>query len=120
METVIVVPAPTLPGASTIDVYAQNLMDHKVYSVYFYFFDGAQGSMADAFLVYPNPAVDKVYISVAPHSLVALYSAMGECVRKTDDFTGTSFRLTGLENGGYTLRVVRSDGGVAVKKLILS
>ena len=118
-ETVIVIPPRSLPGTTTIDVYAQNNVAHNLYTVDFTFPVGMGSTPVSTISVYPNPATDLVFISGAGHSKVSLYSMTGICLQRSDDFTGTSFSLTGLQNGIYMLKIERPDGSVVQKKIVV-
>jgi hypothetical protein len=118
-ETVIVVPALTLPGTTTIDVFAQNNIAHNLYTVDLTFATGVPGVTATSVTAYPNPASDKVFIRGAENAQVSLISPSGVCVRNINNFTGTHIDLNGLEKGMYLLKIVRTDGQVVQKKIVV-
>jgi hypothetical protein len=118
-ETVIVIPPRFLPGTTTIDVFAENNLAHNLYTVEFSFPVGITGTEVSTVSVYPNPAIDKVYISGADHSAISLYSSTGICLQKSVDFTGTAISLSGFPKGLYMLKIERRDGGITEKKIVV-
>jgi hypothetical protein len=118
-ETVIVVPAPTLPGTSTIDVFAENLIAHNLYTVEFSFATGLDQNKGNDVSVYPNPSSGLIRIYGADHSTVSIYSGNGLLVRTLTDFTGTSINLSGLSKGVYIVNIQKENNTVIRKKVVL-
>jgi len=118
-ETVIVVPSLTIPGTTTLDVFAENNTAHNLYTVDFAFPTGTNENSIKAVSIYPNPAYGNVYISGADHSNISLFTSSGACVRVLEDFTGTAVDLTGLEKGVYLLKIERNDGTIIQKKIVI-
>ena len=58
--------------------------------------------------IFPNPTSDKVTIQCAGMTLIEVYSAEGKLVRKIEVDEDT-FQLEGLENGLYTVRILKGD-----------
>ena len=58
--------------------------------------------------IFPNPTSDKVTIQCAGMTLIEVYSAEGKLVRRIEVDEDT-FQLEGLENGLYTVRILKGD-----------
>ena len=58
--------------------------------------------------VYPNPTTDKVTIECAGMTCIEVYNAEGKLVRRAEVDVDT-YELKGLENGIYTLRILKGD-----------
>ena len=58
--------------------------------------------------IFPNPTSDKVTIQCAGMTLIEMYSAEGKLVRRIEVDEDT-FQLEGLENGLYTVRILKGD-----------
>ena len=118
-ETVIVIPTQVFPGTTTIDVFAQNYVDHNQYTVEFSQTGGIQDTPVKTVTVFPNPATEKVFIYGADHAMITLYTSTGICMQKLENFTGTVLSLNGLHKGIYIMKIMRKDGGVIQKKIIV-
>ncbi|MFH1161132.1 MAG: T9SS type A sorting domain-containing protein, partial [bacterium] len=117
--TVIVVDATTIPGTTTIDVFAEDLTTHNVYNVNWIFAVGQDEVKQDAIRAYPNPTNSFVYIQGALHARVAVYTAAGIEVKSIEDFTGNSINLSDLSEGVYMLSVQTQKGNLIQKKIAL-
>jgi hypothetical protein len=73
----------------------------------------------DLFFVYPNPANDKIILSVFKKSKIEILTAEGETVRTID---GTGPKLTidlkNLSRGVYLIRATTTDKEFSIKRLI--
>jgi len=118
-ETVIVVPALTIPGTTTIDVFAENNVDHNLYTVTFLFNTGLNETHYPEYSIFPNPARDKLFIYGAENALVEFFSSTGQPVKTIYSFTGKSINLVGFSKGIYTLKITLQDQTVIVKKIIV-
>jgi hypothetical protein len=118
-EIVIVVPGQTLPGTTTIDVFAENLTTHNLYTVNYQFAVGQNEQQAGAVSLYPNPSGGSIKIYGAPHSDISVYTANGTLVRTVSNFNGTSLNLSDLQKGVYILSIQRQDNTVVRKKIVL-
>jgi Secretion system C-terminal sorting domain len=118
-EIVIVVPALTLPAASTIDVFAENLTDHNLYTVNFSFAAGQDEQKAGEISMFPNPSSGSIRIYGASHSNITIFTTNGIQVRSFCDFTGTALNLSDLQKGVYILNIQREDNSVVRKKIVL-
>ncbi|MFZ4521742.1 MAG: T9SS type A sorting domain-containing protein [Bacteroidales bacterium] len=118
-ETVIVVPALAIPGASTIDVFAENLTAHNRYSVNFEWPVGQDEMNRNSIRVYPNPTKGIIYIYGASNSTVSIFNSVGSLVSSVTDFTGNSLDLSTLSKGVYMIRIEKSDRSVVQKKIVV-
>jgi hypothetical protein len=118
-ETVIVIPCLTLPGTSTIDVFAENLITHNLYTVNFTFATGLNENKANDVSMYPNPSSGIIRIYGATHSTITIYSGNGLLCRTINDFTGPSLNLSDLPKGVYLLNIQKENNTVIRKKVVL-
>jgi len=117
---VIVEPAYVLPGTSTIDVFAENLSTHNLYSVNFFMSGiGIDGKPGQAVTAYPNPAREAITILGAPNARVSLINAGGQTVRTIEGFKATTFSLKGIQAGVYSLRIELAGGAIVQKKIVV-
>ena len=58
--------------------------------------------------VYPNPTTDKVTIECAGMSCIEVYNVEGKLVRRVE-VDSDAYELKGLENGIFTLRILKGD-----------
>jgi hypothetical protein len=118
-ETVIVVPTFELPGTTTIDVFAENLIDHTLYTVNFEWAVGQDDLSTNNVHVYPNPTRGTINIYGASHASVTVYNNLGTRISKVNDFTGNVLNLSQLSKGVYLLEIERTDGSVIQKKIVI-
>ncbi len=118
-ETVIVVPSVELPGTSTIDVFAENLTAHHLYSVNFDWSIGQNEIEQDNIRLYPNPASGKIYLYGASNATVTIYNSLGNTVMTLPDFTGNSLNLSALSKGVYLMKIERADHTIIQKKIVM-
>lgn len=119
-ETVIVVPAYELPGVTTIDVFAEDLIEHSLYTINLIIGGvGMEEKPVKAVTAWPNPTHGKITISGADHARVTLLTAHGEVVRTIGSLTSTTLDLTGTPGGVYLLKIERTDGTVIQKKIVI-
>ena len=119
METVIVVPSLSLTGTTTIDVFAENLTAHNLYSLNFQWAVGQPEETKNDVRVYPNPTTGNIYLYGASHSTVSVYNSTGILVTSFPDFTGTSLNLSSLVKGIYLMKVEKTNGSVIQKKIVI-
>ena len=118
--TVIIVPTVTLPGTTTIDVFAENLTNHNLYEVNFTLEGiGFGEDPVQAVSIYPNPTKGQVYILNAAGSKVSVYSAAGALLNTVPALSGNSIDLSGLTQGVYFLVVERPDHSIIRKKIVV-
>jgi hypothetical protein len=119
-ETVIIVPADELPGATTVDVFAENLMAHNIYTLNFSVIGvGMDDPKVPAISLYPNPTKGTIWMLNADHSSVTVTNSAGFVVKSIDDFSGTSLSLENLPKGVYVISVGKPDRSVVRKKIVL-
>lgn len=119
-EIVIVIPSATIPGTTTIDVFAQNNVAHNQYAVNFFSVTGLQ-EPKDAYIsVYPNPVSGFVYIRGAEHARISIVSPVGATVKQIKDFTNDRIDLSGLANGVYTLKLEIPGKAVVSRKIAVA
>jgi len=71
--------------------------------------------------IYPNPANDKIFVSNAENSVVAIYNVLGEKVRSCNIFDDEStIDLSDLNQGAYFVKVLTDNEIVATQKIILT
>ena len=118
-EIVIAIPGETLPGTSTIDVFAENLTAHNLYTVNYTFATGLNEQKAGEVSMFPNPTNGQITIYGASHSNITVFASNGILVRSINDFTGISLNLSDLQKGVYILNIQREDNTVVRKKIVL-
>lgn len=118
-ETVIPIPPQVLPGAATIDVFAQNNLSHNLYTLNYSFPVGQEEKKVDLVNIHPNPSTGIIYISGASHAKISVCSLNGSVLRTFEDFTSSSLNLGNLNKGVYILKIERTDGNVVNSKIVL-
>ena len=117
--TVIVVPAMDIPGTTTIDVFAEDLITHSLYEIDLTFAVGQDENKANAVRVYPNPSAGNIHIYGADHANVSVYSSTGLRVKSIKNFSNTVLNLTDLADGVYMLRIQKENGTMIQKKIVI-
>lgn len=115
----IVVPANTLPGATTIDVFAENLAAHTTYTVNFDISTGNATEPFDLLSVYPNPTSNILFISGSKDARGALYSVTGSVLMEFENFNSGKIDLTSVENGIYFLKIMFDQKTIVTKKVVI-
>jgi hypothetical protein len=118
-STVIVVPAYILPGATTIDVFGEDLVSYQTYTVNFAWPFGQKENKINPLRVYPNPSQGIVYIMGADHSSISVLSPTGTELARYDNFTGNSLNLNSLPSGIYYINIRKTDGTVINHKVVI-
>jgi hypothetical protein len=119
-SVVIIVPANELPGSTTIDVFAEDLTTHELYTVNFLIGGvGIDNQKVKNVVVYPNPSRGVIFLLNAEHAAVTVTTVSGEVIRDVKDFTGTSIDLNSLARGIYILSVEKEDHTIIRKKIVL-
>jgi hypothetical protein len=119
-ETVIIVPAYELPGVTTIDVFAEDLTAHSLYTVNLIVGGvGMDEPSVKAVTAYPNPTRGLITLLGADHARITLLTAGGSVVRSIENLTSTTIDLSGTPGGVYLLKVERTDGSVIQKKIVI-
>ena len=119
-ETLIIIPSATVPGTTTIDVFAQNNVAHNQYAVNFLLNTGLEETGMDKLSVYPNPASGIIYIRGAAHAVISLVSASGITLRQVKDFTGDRIDLRGMAKGVYMLKLEIPGKAVVCRKIVVT
>jgi beta-glucosidase len=96
-----------------VEVY--NEMDDV--SQYGYFPDSNDND--DGFIIYPNPAVDKVYIkTVTSDYSVSIFTLTGEKIKTLQAGNNTAIDISDLSQGVYIIEIKSGNGNPAYYKLI--
>jgi hypothetical protein len=116
---VVVEPTWMLPGTTYVDCFAEDLMTHVRYNI---FFDLAIGvddpvNQASRIQMYPNPARDQLYFQGKGIREVQVWNITGARVSSISGFTGHSIDISALSNGIYTVRFIMDDNSLVTKKL---
>jgi hypothetical protein len=113
----IVIPAYTLPGTATIEVFGEDLTTYNIYSVNFDIETGTNQTSNKPVNVYPNPTNGKIYITGYSRAAVTVYSAAGSVLMHLDDFSANMIDLSTLDEGIYILNIVTENNTVINKKI---
>jgi hypothetical protein len=115
----IIVPANTLPGATTIDVFAENLSTHTTYTVNFDISTGLGSESFDPLTIYPNPASDVIFISGSKGAKGTLYNITGSVLIEFENFDSGKIDLTTIGNGVYFLKIMFDQKTTITKKVVV-
>jgi hypothetical protein len=117
---VIVVPTYTLPGTTTVDVFAENLKVHNQYMVNFRVQGVGTGEeKVSAIRVYPNPTRGMIYLLNATHARVAVTTGDGRTILTAEDFSSSGIDLSRYDAGIYILSIETPDHQTIRKKIVL-
>ncbi len=115
--TVVVVPTMELPGVTTIDVFAEDLMTHITYTVTFDVVTGLEDNAATNVKVYPNPTTGIININGAADASISIYSITGNLIA---EYSGSQkIDLSSQPNGIYFIKVY-GDDFVTTKRITLN
>ncbi len=118
---VIIVPTFSLPGATTVDVFAEDLVAHNLYTVNFLAPGvGVGETPVQSLSIYPNPSKGMIYLVNAGNSNITISGVDGKILRTINNFNGTTIDLSNQAPGVYLLSVERQDGSVIRKKVVLN
>ncbi|MBN2175513.1 MAG: T9SS type A sorting domain-containing protein [Bacteroidales bacterium] len=116
----IVVPALELPGATTVDVFAQDRSTKSTYTINFEVnTTGINPKGTKAINVYPNPTSGKVFISGAENATIEIFNLTGAIVASYSDFSNNVIDLSNMEQGIYFLNIIIDNKTVLNKKVSL-
>jgi len=118
-ETVIIVPSMELPGVTTIDVFAENLTSHNLYTINFEWAVGQGETMSNEVQIYPNPTKGQVKVYGAGGASVTVCDQAGRNVMQVGSLSGNALDLTGLPNGVYVVKIEKPNGTVIRKKIVV-
>lgn len=114
--TVVIVPNLELPGTTTVDVFAEDLVTYQTYTVNFTIMTGVADDPASKVGVYPNPTTGIVNISGIDNAKIAVYSIAGNLIAEYEDST---IDLSSNPNGVYFVRIV-GENFVTTKRITLN
>ena len=117
--TVITIPAVTLPGTTTIDVFAENLIAHNTYTVNFQFPVGYDENTAEAVRMYPNPTRGSLNLFGASHAKITLVNSLGIEVKVFEDFVANTIDLSSLPKGIYVVKIEKTGQPMIQNKVIV-
>ena len=117
---VIVIPALSIPGTTTLDVYAEDIQYHKQYKVNFLPNTDLVEYQNTSLSVYPNPASDYIFIHGADNCRVSITDAIGRQYRVVSDFTANRISTSDLPKGIYYISVEKPGHTSIVKKIIIT
>jgi hypothetical protein len=116
--TMVVVPAWELPGTTVVDIFGEDLISHMTYNLNFSVAVGVDEPVVkNNMKVYPNPAKDRIYVSGADNSTIRIFTITGQQVIEIKGFTGNTIDVASLENGVYTVQIVKEDNSVLNSKI---
>ena len=113
----IVVPAIELPGATTVDVFAEDLATKNTYTINFDLGTGFENETFTAMNVYPNPSSGVVYISGADNAQVTVFNTSGAVVAEYQNFNSGKIDLSNVNEGIYFLNIVIDNKTTINKKI---
>lgn len=116
-STVIIVPTMELPGTTTVDVFAEDLITHNTYTVNFTILTDIEDNKASKVVVYPNPTSGLFYISGVSDANIAVYSITGNLVMETN--TSSRVDLSTQPDGVYFIKIF-TDDFVTTKRITLN
>jgi hypothetical protein len=116
---VVVEPTWMLPGTTYVDCFAEDLMTHVRYNIFFDLAIGVDDPVnpASRIQMYPNPARDQLYFQGKGIREVQVWNITGARVSSISGFTGHSIDISALSNGIYTVRFIMDDNSLVTKKL---
>jgi len=119
-STVLTSMAFAIPGSAMIDVYAENLYNHKQYVVnYSIDYVGTDEPRQELISVYPNPAHDILYVIGLQNADLAVYSTSGQLMIQKRNFSGNSLDISNLNRGVYVIDIRLNNGQVVRKKVTI-
>ena len=116
---VVVVPANELPGTTTIEVFAEDLVTKLTYSVNFTVITGFEDPAAANVKVYPNPTKGIVKVAGVNNASIEVYSISGKLISKVNNSNGQTIDLSSQTNGVYIIKIFENDF-VLTKRVILN
>ncbi len=80
---------------------------------------GVEEAQALNVSIYPNPAIDIVYVEGEGIEKVTLFDMLGKRLCSKECNTSTELNVAGMPKGVYVLRLTTQDGRVGYQKLVL-
>jgi len=118
--TVVIEPTWTLPGTTFVDCFAEDLMTHVRYNIFFDLAEDVNDPVNPAAMlqIYPNPAKDRLFVRGGIQKAdIRMFSLTGQQVMTLNGFTGTTIDISHLNNGIYTMQITLEDKSVVTKKI---
>lgn len=115
---VIVESAAGVPGATHIDVFAEDHYTHKRYTVYWDGFVGMDEISASKLAIYPNPTGGTVDLSEDVVTGIWIYNSTGQLVTTVEKSAGT-IDMGRFRDGIYLIRILAGDGTVKYGKVVV-
>jgi hypothetical protein len=116
--TMVLIPAYSLPGAATIDVFGEDLISHNLYTVEFVVPGVGVVHTADSQLrIFPNPIGEKIFFSNPVSGRIKLYSSLGQIVVQDEHFSGDCFVPGKLAAGIYVIVIEQPGKAPVIRKL---
>lgn len=116
--TVIVVPATELPGATTIDIFAEDLATYQRYTFNFTVQVGIEDQNASNIKLFPNPNTGQFYISGIEDATVSIYTVSGKRIAEYNNSNG-KVDASELSNGIYFIKI-NSDQNTVTKRFTIN
>jgi hypothetical protein len=113
----IVVPANVLPGATTVDVFAEDGATKLTYTIQFDVDTDISEAPVQAVRIYPNPSKGMVFISGANNATVTVYNTAGVVMAKYNQLPSGTIDMSRFNNGVYLLNIVIDNQTVLNKKI---
>lgn len=113
----VIVPASTLPGTTTVSVFAEDHASYLNYSITFDIDTDINENASKAVQVFPNPTTGKVVISGVEDAQVVVYNTAGAVMGVYENFDAGSLDLGHLEEGIYFLNILIDNQTILNKKV---
>ena len=109
--TIVIVQPLNPNGTGTVDVFAEDLLTHKQYTINFSVV-GIDENNTSNVNIYPNPTKDFVYITGVEDAEVEIVSLDGKVIKSIYINDNAKINLKGLEKGVYLLHIVSETTSV--------
>jgi hypothetical protein len=113
----IVVAANALPGATTIDVFAEDMATKLTYTITFDIDTDIAETAAKAVNVFPNPTNGKVFITGVENATITVYNTAGAVMSVYNNFNAGSIDMSNFEEGIYFLNILIDNQTILNKKV---
>jgi hypothetical protein len=118
--TLILIPAYTLPGTATMDVFGEDLIAHNQYSVSFVVQGlGITQTTGPMLRIYPNPARERIFFSAPIDGRIRIYSSTGELVADHTHFIGNDLVTGEMAPGIYMILIEQPGMMPSARKLMV-
>jgi hypothetical protein len=115
----IIVPTFSLPGATTIEVFAEDMATKLTYTIQFDIETGIGQEAVNAVSIFPNPTGGKVMITGVENADITVYNTTGAVMAVYNNFNSGSIDLSGLNRGMYFISIVMENNTILNKKINL-